>query len=325
MLFRSSAGPRLPADQKEEDVLRWLADHGRAVPVAPDYVVHAAALAELVATLRAAFAAGGGELSFATFREVSGLSRKLGIPMLEHLDEALEQASSLEQGYVTFLAGLVEKQVLSHTDAAAKRRIDNAGFPKIKTFDTFDWQFQKGLNVQLVKDLMNLQFVKQARPLLVLGRPGTGKTHMSIAYGVLAASAGYSVQFHPVSRLLAQLYASLADSSTDVLVRRLARPDLLILDDLRSIPTKPEYANLLFDVVDARYGKRATVVSSNLSVKMWGKVLGNAPLTASLVDRLMDHAHVINIRNGRSWRSEGPDAPPEDDRPAGLGPESEDP
>ncbi len=253
------------------------------------------------------------------------LERLKLLAMLEHLEEALEQASSLEQGYVTFLAGLIDKQVLSHTDAAAKRRIDNAGFPKIKTFDTFDWQFQKGLNVQLVKDLMNLHFIKQARPLLILGRPGTGKTHMSIAYGVLAASAGYTVQFRAVSRLLAQLYASLADSSTDQLIRRLARPDLLVLDDLRSIPTKPEYANLLFDVVDARYGKRATVVSSNLSVKLWGKVLGNASLTASLVDRLMDHAHVINIRKGRSWRSEGPDAPPEDDRPIGIDGEPEDP
>jgi DNA replication protein DnaC len=238
--------------------------------------------------------------------------------MLEHLDEALEQASSLEQGYVTFLAGLVERQILAQTDAGARRRIRNAGFPKMKSFDTFDWQFQKGLNVQLVKDLMNLHFVKQGRPLLLLGRPGTGKSHLSIAFGVLAATAGYSVRFVSVSRLLRDLYATLADGSTDRLIARLARPDLLLLDDLRSVPPKPEYANLLYDVVEARHGKRSTVVSSNLSVKMWGKVLGNAALTASLVDRLMDRAHVINIKNGRSWRSEGPEAPPADDRPAEL-------
>jgi DNA replication protein DnaC len=243
--------------------------------------------------------------------------------MLEHLDEALEQASSLEQGYVSFLAGLIDKQVLANTEASASRRIDAATFPAIKTFDTFDWHFQKSLNVQLVKDLMNLQFVKQARPVLILGRPGTGKTHMSIAYGVLAATAGYSVRFFPVSRLLPTLYASLADGTTDVLIRRLARPDLLILDDLRSIPSKPEYANLLFDLVEARHGRRSTLVSSNLSVKMWGKVLGNPALTASLVDRLMERAHVINIRKGRSWRSDGPDAPPEHDRPEDIAPDDD--
>ena len=96
-----------------------------------------------------------------------------------------------------------------------------------------------------------------------------------------------------------------------------------LLDDLRSIPTKPEYANLLYDVVNARYTKRSTIVSSNLSVKTWGKVLGNVALTASLVDRLMDRAHVINIRRGRSWRWEGPNAPPEGDRPEDLVPKAD--
>ena len=243
--------------------------------------------------------------------------------ILEHLDEAIEQASALEQGYVTFLAGLVEHQILANAESGAQRRIKGAGFPVIKTFDTFDWHFQKQLNVQLVKDLTTLHCIREARPILILGCPGTGKTHMSIAFGVLAANAGYSVVFFPVAKLLAQLYASLADGTTDRLVSRLAKPDLLILDDLRAIPTKPEYASLLFDLVDARHTKRCTIVSSNLSVKVWGKVLGNAALTASIVDRLMDKAYVINIRNGRSWRSDGPDAPPEGDRPAGLGAEPE--
>lgn len=238
--------------------------------------------------------------------------------IIEHLDDAIEQASSLEQGYVTFLAGLVQTQVLSNNESSAQRRIRNAGFPAIKTFEQFDWQFQKGLNVQMVKDLMNLHFIKQARPLLLLGRPGTGKSHLSIAYGVLAAITGYSVKYIPMSKALTTLYATLADGTTDKLVSRLSKPDLLILDDLRAIPTKPEYASLLFDLVDARYAKRSTIVSSNLSVKLWGKVLGNPALTASLVDRLMDRAHVINIRKGRSWRSDGPEAPPEGDRPETL-------
>jgi DNA replication protein DnaC len=252
------------------------------------------------------------------------LERLRLLAMLEHLDEAVEQASSLEQGYVTFLAGLVERQVLAHSDAGAQRRIRNAGFPEQKTFETFDWQFQKGLNIQLVKDLMNLHFVKQGRPVLLLGRPGTGKSHLSIAFGMLAATSGYSVRFTSVSRLLRDLYATLADGTTDRLITRLTRPDLLILDDLRSVPSKPEYANLFYDVVEARHGKRSTIVSSNLSVKMWGKVLGNVALTASMVDRLMDRAHVINIKNGRSWRSEGPEAPPADDRPADMPAETED-
>jgi DNA replication protein DnaC len=237
--------------------------------------------------------------------------------MVEHLDEALERAATLEQGYITFLAGLVEVEVLARAETGAANRLSAAKFPAIKTFGTFDWTFQKGLNVQLVKDLMTLHFVPQGRPVLLLGRPGTGKTHISIALGVLAAQQGLSVRFYKAAHLLTDLYASLADGSTERLLGRLARVDLLIVDDLRKVPPRPDYATLFFDLVEARHLEKATLVSSNLSVKEWGDVLGNPALTASLVDRLMERAHVLNIRRGRSYRTEGPDASP--DRPADLG------
>ena len=123
--------------------------------------------------------------------------------MLQNLDDALEEANASEQGYITFLAGLVLKEVLARSEAATARRLGAAKFPETKTFDTWDWTFQKNLNVQLVKDLMSLDFVAQGRPLLLLGRPGTGKTHLSLAYGHLAALRGYTVRFYKASRLLA--------------------------------------------------------------------------------------------------------------------------
>ena len=250
---------------------------------------------------------------------------RLGLKaMLRHLDEALEQAATLEQGYVAFLAGLVEREALARAEASASRRQKAAKFPQVKTFDTWDWSFQKSLNVQLVKDLMTLDFIRQGRPVLLMGKPGTGKSHLSIAYGMLAVQKGYNVRFYTAPRLLADLYASLADDSTERLVKRLARLDLLIIDDLRNVPVRTEYATLLFDLIEARHLRKSTMVSSNLSIGQWGKVLGNPALTASLVDRLMERAHVINIRRGRSYRTEGPEAPPETDRPPGLG-TSEDP
>jgi DNA replication protein DnaC len=238
--------------------------------------------------------------------------------MLAALDGALEQAQTLQQGYTTFLAGLVRAQAIAVAEAAAERRRKAAGFPVTRTFDGFDFAFQPGLNVQLVKDLMSLNFIRQARPVLILGKPGTGKTHLSLAYGHLATLAGFAVRFYPCKTLLADLYASLADGSTDRLVARLSRLDLLIIDDLRHLPPRPEYASLLADVVEARHQQKATILSSNLSVTEWGRALGNPVLTASVADRLMERAHVINIRRGRSYRTYGPEAPPEEDRPAGL-------
>lgn len=233
--------------------------------------------------------------------------------MLAHLDEAIEQASKLEQGYSTFVAGLVRHEVLARAEAGAARRITAAKFTVERTFDNFDWAFQPGINVQLVKELQNLHFIKQGRSILLLGRPGTGKSHLSIAFGTLAAHRGYTVRFYTAPLLLAELYASLADSTTDRLIKRLARIDLLIVDDLRPMAAKSEYAALFFDLVEARYMRKPMILSSNVSVKEWGQILGNPALTAAMVDRLMDKAHVINIRKGRSYRAEGPNASP--DRP----------
>lgn len=245
--------------------------------------------------------------------------------MLEALDGAVEDASTLKQGYVTFLANLIAKELLARTETAEQSRCKAARFPEIKTFDTFDWLFQPHLNVQLVKDLMNLDFVAKGRCVLVLGKPGTGKSHLSIAYGLLAAMRGHSVSFHKATKLLTDLYATQADGSTDRFIAKLARVDLLIIDDLRSpSPPRSEYANLMFDLVEARYRRKATILSSNLAISEWGKVLGNEPLTAAIVDRLMDGAHVINIRRGKSYRSEGPEAPPLEERPPGLDVEPDD-
>lgn len=249
------------------------------------------------------------------------LSRLKLLAMLAGLDEALEAAQTLQQGYATFLAELVKRQLIAVTDAAAERRRRQAHFPATKTFDSFDWTFQPGLNLQLVKDLQSLDFVRQGRPLLLFGRPGTGKSHLSLAYGHLAVLAGYTVRFCDAAHLLEELYASLADDSTGRVVAALARLDLLIIDDLRDLPPKAEYASLLYDLVNARYGKKATVVSSNISVRSWGKALGNPTLTGSLIDRLMDRAHIINIKRGKSYRTHGPEAPPEHELPTGLAPD----
>lgn len=244
--------------------------------------------------------------------------------MLAGLDEALDEAARSEQSYAAFLAGLVRGEMLARADSAAAARVKAAKFPILKTFDDFDWTFQPGLNVLLVKDLMTLRFIEQGRPVLILGRPGTGKSHISTALGVLAAQRGQTVRFYSAPKLLGELYAALADHTADRLIDRLAKLDLLIIDDLRQMPVKLEHASLLFELVQARYGRKATLISSNLPVSGWGAALGSATLVAPMIDRLMERAHVLNIKQGRSWRVEGPEAPPAHERPADLAPDDQD-
>jgi DNA replication protein DnaC len=229
--------------------------------------------------------------------------------MAQALEEALEKAHQQKQGALQFLAELVQKQLEAVRKRSLERRIQMAQFPPKMTFDNFDWGFQPGLNVEYLKDLKELGFIVNRQPLLILGKTGTGKTHIATALGVKACEAGFKVQFHKLQELLAMLYATLADDTTDEIIAKLTRQDLLIIDHFNYIRTKNEYPSLLLDLVSACHDRLALIVTTSISFEEWGDALGNPSITHAIVDRLFHRAGVINIRPGRSYRTEGPHAP----------------
>lgn len=225
------------------------------------------------------------------------------------LDAVLENAEKLKLGRIEFLLELLGEEAIQRHNRAVERRVEQASFAETKTFDTFDWKFQPELNAGQVKDLAELRFIEEARPLLLLGKPGTGKTHLAIAFGMRACERGHRVRFYKAKDLFKALYATLADDTTSRFIARLTRIPLLIIDELAYFQGRPEHAYLFFDLMQARYEKASTILTSNLRVSEWGDVLGDAKLTAAIADRLMHRAHVINIKNGRSYRCEGPGGP----------------
>jgi DNA replication protein DnaC len=229
--------------------------------------------------------------------------------MAHALDAALQEAEKQKQGYLLFLADLVTKQLEARQSRSLQRRIQKAHFHKNMTFETFDWGFQPALNVEYVKDLAQLSFVVNRQPLLILGKTGTGKTHLATAFGIRACEAGLRVAFYQLQELLSKLYATLADDSTEEVIDRLARLDLLIIDAVGFIRTKPEYPSLLLDLVSACQDRLALIVTTNISLEQWGTALGNPSITHAIVDRLFHRACLINIRPGRSYRTQGPHAP----------------
>jgi len=237
--------------------------------------------------------------------------------MAQALEAALQKAHKQKQGHLQFLADLVQKQLEGVHNRSLQRRIQNAQFPPNMTFDNFDWNFQPGLNVQYLKDLQQLGFIVNRQPLLILGKTGTGKTHIATALAMTACEAGFRVQFYKLQQLLAILYATLADDTTDEIITKLIRMDLLIIDHFNYIRTKKEYPSLLLDLVSACHNNLAMIITTSISFEEWGDALGNPSITHAIVDRLFHHAGVINIRPGRSYRSEGPHAPklPHSDKP----------
>ena len=229
--------------------------------------------------------------------------------MAQALDSVLKEAECEKEGYLVFLEKLLSKQIQARAERGLKRRIKKAHFPRPMSFETFDWNFQPSLNVEYVKDLAQLGFIANAQPLLILGKSGCGKSHLATAFGIRACEHGYKCEFYKLQTLLNTLYATLADDTTEEKIAELTRLDLLIIDKVGYIRTKPEYPSLLLDLVSSCQHRTSLIITSNISFQEWGQAIGNPSITSAIVDRLFDRACIINIHPGRSYRTEGPYAP----------------
>ncbi len=240
--------------------------------------------------------------------------------MADNLDSAIEQAEKAQQGYLQFFAELLNKQVEGIRCRSLVRRLKKAELAAHMTFESFDWNFQSTLDVPRVKDLTELGFLINRQPILILGKTGTGKTHIASALGIRACQAEYRGRFYSLQKLLKILYGTLADDSTDLFLAEIARLDMLIIDNVGHIRTKLEYPSLLFDLVNICHHRVAIIITSSISFQEWGEILGNPSLINAVIDRLMDKAHIINITKGRSFRTEGPNAPELEHAATGLSP-----
>jgi len=231
--------------------------------------------------------------------------------MAENLQDILEEAQRLRLGHLSFLSRLLDVQLQGTQQRSVQQRLKKGHFSPTMTFENFDWNFQPALNVEHVKNLQELGFVKNHKPLLILGKTGTGKSHIASALGHRACQAGMRAEIYSLQQLLGLLYASLADETTNDLVAKLTRQDLLVIDQFDHVRTKPEYPSLLLDLISACQDRTCIIVTSSLSFEEWGNALGNPSITSAIVDRLFHHAELITIRPGRSYRTEGPHAPSE--------------
>jgi len=186
------------------------------------------------------------------------------------------------------------------------RRVTVSGLVERKLLEAFDWNFQPNLDKALVLELARLDFVHRRDDLVITGKSGTGKSHILKAFGLRACEQGISMRHARCVDLLDDLHAGLADGSYARRLKAWARPALLIIDDVglgqvKKRGDEPTAAHTLYNLVDRRHGHASTAVTSNIALSDWGRYLGDATLTAAILDRLAMHAIRIDI-DGPSYR-----------------------
>jgi DNA replication protein DnaC len=218
-----------------------------------------------------------------------------------HLDRLSAQAAAENWSSLEFLDALTQTELAARAEQNIRRKLVQAHFPFHKTLDEFDFAFQPSVNERQIRDLATMRFVAHAENLLFLGPPGVGKTHLAVALGMCAILQGMSVLFYALPDLIQQLAR---DAKTDRLSQRLqalARPQLLILDEMGYFSLDKRSAHFLFQLVSRRYQRGSIILTSNKSYTEWGDIFSDTVLAAALLDRLLHQSLTVNIR-GASYR-----------------------
>lgn len=234
---------------------------------------------------------------------VAQLCEDLKLPGILDAYAALAAAASeQEQSFTDFLENTLTAERDFRRARSAATLIRMAGFPAVKTLEDYDFKFASAAPKRQIEQLASLAFVSRKENAVFLGPSGVGKTHLAIAMGHKAASAGIKTQFTTAADLILKVEAAQRQGRLSDVLRNLSRVSLLIIDEIGYLPLHREQAHLFFQIVAARYEKGSTIMTSNLSFGAWDQAFaGDRVLTAAMLDRLLHHSQVIQIQ-GESYR-----------------------
>jgi DNA replication protein DnaC len=221
--------------------------------------------------------------------------------VIDIFDESVRHAEEEGLSYSDLLSRLLRAQWHARQESALAWRIKRAALPEEWTLESFPWKLQPGVKRRQIQGLAELDFVARAENVIFIGPTGVGKTGLATGILLKAIQNGYRGRFIKAQDLFDEMYASLADRSSRKLVNQLSRLDLLLIDEMGYLNLRPEQSNIFFRLMEERYNRKATIITTNLDFDEWHDFLDNRPMVEALLGRLRHYCHTVRI-NGPSLR-----------------------
>lgn len=230
-------------------------------------------------------------------------SKHLKTPTFNQYKDVIRQLDK-DQGYEDFLLNLLKLEYDARTEKSQQRKVKAAGFPYMKTIDELDTSRFEHISEPFIKELASCDFIKKRQNIVMIGNPGTGKTHLSIALGIKACMQGINVKFYTAANLANELIEAQEYKKLIRLEKQIAKAELLIIDELSYLTFNRHQSELLFKVIADRAERQSVIVSTNLKFSDWLSMFENKTMVTALIDRLTFKSHVLNMNSENPYRAE---------------------
>lgn len=228
-------------------------------------------------------------------------AKQLRLPSFNEYDEVIRQLSG-DASYEEFLIEIMSKELMERSSSGIQRRIKAAKFPVFKSIEEFDSKRLEHVSHAKIQSLASCDFIKAKQNIVMIGNPGSGKTHLATALGINACRAGYKVKFFTAVNLAAELSEATQSARLTKFEKNLSSVDLLIVDELSYMTFNRFQSEMLFQAISERSERASVIITTNLEFSQWTQLFENEMMIAAMVDRLTYRSHILNMNCETSYR-----------------------